>query len=95
MSSPIPTNTPEPMSIDEYQETILAELNMILTTVKQIDSNLVKSIGLLEESVDIQKNGQPNLIWINDSLTYKEMVVRNVQALSDVLKMLDAIEGEK
>lgn len=63
---------PEKLSPD--QEAVLMELEMILTTVKQIDSNLQKSIALLDDK----------------SIDYTEIVHTNTRRIVEILELLGA-----
>ncbi|KAK6460494.1 thioredoxin-like protein [Scheffersomyces coipomensis] len=63
-------------STQAFQNSILLELEMILSTVKQIDQNLINSIQLLSDS--------PHH---NDHPHYKELIQKNVIAINDILKM--------
>ena len=91
----------------EEQNEILQELELILATTRQINNNLVKSIELLGLDVEIkesvilsdsgQKGSQNSIADTrtkpNSSMTYsyKEMVDKNVQVLTSILQVLNAI----
>lgn len=59
------------------QEKVLMELEMILTTVKQIDSNLVRSIALLDSKEPTQSN-------------YAALVTANSKRIEEILELLRA-----
>lgn len=72
------------------QERILLELEMILTTVKQIDANILKSIDLLAgDQLPIYSSTEP--IDEQTQEGYKELVKKNVTKITDILNMLDSI----
>lgn len=59
------------------QEKVLMELEMILTTVKQIDSNLLKSIALLDSRESTQSK-------------YAALVTTNTKRIQEILELLRA-----
>ena len=76
-------------SVEKQQETILLELRMILETVKDIDRNIIKSIELLREptSTNLHKNGHKVQIDLN----HDDLIKRNIETISDILRMLDSL----
>lgn len=77
-----------PDQLLKTQEKILLELEMILTTVKQIDANILKSINLL--AGDGLYNHSANSIDRKTQEGYKELVKKNVSKITDILKTLDS-----
>lgn len=91
----------------EQQNEILQELELILATTKQINNNLVKSIELLGLDVEIkesvmlsdseQKRSENSIADTGTkqkspmTYSYKEMVDKNVQVLTSILQVLNAI----
>lgn len=67
--------------LEPNQEKILLELEMILTTVKQIDSNLDRSIGLLQNPIEA---GQAK----TDVVDHNELVRKNTQIIKSILETL-------
>ena len=81
--------TPPPLTTD--QEKILLELEMILSTVKQIDNNLKKSINLLNnDAFDANAPGGPKKTT-EEGQHYNELVKSNVQKITEILHLLDTI----
>lgn len=66
----------DPNTLTPLQEKSLMELEMILTTVKQIDSNLQKSIALLDSDT-IPAN-------------YSALVATNTKRIKEILQILGA-----
>lgn len=75
----LPVKPHSRMDDSQAREKILMELEMILTTVKQIDSNLKRSIALLESSRDV-----------SNSKSYRELVVANTGRIREILELLGA-----
>lgn len=73
----------------ETQEKVLLELEMILTTVKQIDANIIKSIHSL--SGDKEDIHSAKSINQEDQQSYNELVKKNATKITDILRMLDSI----
>lgn len=69
------------------QEAILQELNLILATTKQINNNLVNSIELLRLEVHEPATHSKRVL----SYSHKEMVAKNVEVLSSILDVLNAM----
>lgn len=67
---------------DVHEDKILMELEMILTTVKQIDANLKHSIALLGASPKNAENPK-----------YRELVVANSGRIREILALLGANEN--
>lgn len=83
-------DSPKPEEdVEKQQETILLELKMILETVKDIDRNIIRSIELLLEptSTNLHKNGNKAQIDLNHS----DLIKRNIETISDILRMLDSL----
>lgn len=83
-------DSPKPEEdVEKQQEKILLELKMILETVKDIDRNIIRSIELLLEptSTNLHKNGNKAQIDLNHS----DLIKRNIEAISDILRMLDSL----
>lgn len=76
-------------NVEEEQKTILLELKMILETIKNIDKNIIKSIDLLQDpsSTNLHRNG--NKIQID--LNHNDLIKRNTETISDILRMLDSL----
>lgn len=72
------------------QETILLELEMILTTVKQIDSNILKSIELLAGNSTTTRSSIGSIDQTTRE-SYGELVRKNTAKISEILRMLDSI----
>lgn len=87
-SSDLSTSKPQE-DIEKQQETILLELKMILETVRNIDRNIIKSIELLQDpaSTNYHKNSKKTQIDLN----YNDLVKKNIEAISDILRMLDSL----
>lgn len=62
-------------SLSKDQERIIMELEMILTTVKQIDANLRRSIDVLDSTDSTNGN-------------YRELVVLNAGRIREILELL-------
>lgn len=75
----------------KQKETILLELKMILETVKNIDKNITKSIELLQDPSPVSMNAEKNGRSATIDLNYNDLVKRNTQAITDILKMLDRL----
>lgn len=69
---------------ERAQEKVLLELEMILTTVKLIDSNLIRSIELLQDPIEIGKSGK------TVSYDPTELVQRNTQIIREIIETLEA-----
>lgn len=65
-------------SLSEDEETILQELELILMTVKQIDSAILESISVLE-------NPAP------DNADYNQLVRRNTESIKQIISLLKEI----
>lgn len=66
----------DPKTLTTLQEKALMELEMILTTVKQIDSNLQKSIALLDSG--------------STPANYSALVAANTKRIEEILQLLGA-----
>lgn len=78
--------------LSQTQQTVILELEAILSTVRQIDSNITKSIELLEQPLPaVSGNSGSQLSQKGLELNYQEMVLRNTELISGILESLKAL----
>lgn len=96
-SSTTPVDLRESASIKQQQESILLELEIILSTVKQIDSNLVRSIDLLHNRIPINtdnelKQQKTSIAHTQlKELDYNELIKENTESIKSILEALDGL----
>ncbi|ODV67819.1 hypothetical protein HYPBUDRAFT_122695 [Hyphopichia burtonii NRRL Y-1933] len=82
----------------QQQEALLLELEIILSTVKQIDTNLIRSIELLQNTVSVdleqQNRARARLTGTEKQqidINFIDMIKRNTATISNILETLDSL----
>lgn len=79
-------------NLSQDQETIILELEAILSTVKQIDSNVTKSIELLQQPFPAgrdaaNKSSSQKVLELN----YQEVILKNTELVSGIIESLKSL----
>lgn len=74
--------------VEETQAAILLELEIILSTVKSIDANVIKSIELLQNTTLIPANGATSVAEAD----FNDLIKRTTGAINTILEQLNGLQ---